>query len=495
MRNQVQLIAYADRLGGSLPGLARLLEGPLSGLFGGVHVLPFFLPYDGADAGFDPVDHLTVDPRLGSWEDLRRLGGSLDTRLDTIADLIVNHVSDRSAQFRDVVEDGDQSPCAGMFLTYDRVFPGGATEADLVRIIRPRPGLPFTPVVLGGRQRLAWTTFTSHQIDLDVHHPYARQYLSQVLRRLAGCGVAMVRLDAVGYAVKTPGSSCFMTPETAEFIADISAEARQLGLEVLAEVHGHHRYAVQAAAQVDRVYDFVLAPLILHAVLTGDSRPLCNWLIRRPVNSMTVLDTHDGVGMVDAGPGDGTPDNGLLSTAQIDALVARISRNSGGVARASTVRGGGVYQVSCTAYDAVGRDDQRYLLARLLQLFTPGIPQIYYVGLLAGRNEPALAARTGDAREINRRSYTEAEVGEALRQPVVRALTQLVRLRSMHPAFHGEFTLLDGAAGELIMAWGAGEARAELRTCLTDASYQLTFTADGATQTVTDMASDVVELM
>ncbi|MGH8965406.1 MAG: sucrose phosphorylase, partial [Actinomycetes bacterium] len=59
MRNQVQLIAYADRLGGSLPGLTRLLEGPLAGLFGGVHVLPFFDPYDGADAGFDPVDHLT----------------------------------------------------------------------------------------------------------------------------------------------------------------------------------------------------------------------------------------------------------------------------------------------------------------------------------------------------------------------------------------------------------------------------------------------------
>ena len=488
MRNQVQLIAYADRLGGSLPGLTRLLQGPLAGLFGGVHVLPFFHPYDGADAGFDPVDHLAVDPRLGSWEDMRRLGGSLDT----VADLIVNHVSDRSVQFRDLVEDGEQSPYAGMFLTYDRVFPSGATEADLVRVVRPRPGLPFTPVVLGGRQRLAWTTFTSHQIDLDVHHPLARQYLSGVLRRLAGCGVAMVRLDAVGYAVKTPGSSCFMTPETADFIVDIAAEARRLGLEVLAEVHGHHRYAVDAATRVDRVYDFVLAPLILHAVLTGEGRPLRDWLVRRPGNAVTVLDTHDGVGMVDAGPGRDTPDttaDGLLSTAQIDALVATISRNSGGVSRASIVRGGGVYQVSCTAYDAVGRDDRRYLLARLLQLFTPGIPQVYYVGLLAGCNEPELAARTGDAREINRRSYTESEVAEALQQPVVRALTRLIRFRTTHPAFGGEFTLLDRPAGELAMVWHAGDARAELWTCLADASYQLTFTTGGTTQTVTDMAT------
>ncbi|MHA6794303.1 sucrose phosphorylase [Pseudonocardia bannensis] len=483
MRNQVQLVAYADRLGGSLPGLARLLDGPLAGLFGGVHVLPFYLPYDGADAGFDPIDHLAVDPRLGGWEDVRRLAASRDV----VADLIVNHVSDRSVQFRDVVEHGEQSPYAGMFLTYDRVFPHGATEADLVRIVRPRPGLPFTPAVLGGRRRLAWTTFTSHQIDLDVHHPVARRYLSAVLRQLADCGIAMVRLDAVGYAVKTAGSACFMTPETVEFIVDIAAEARRLGLEVLAEVHAPHRYTVQAAGRVDRVYDFVLAPLILHAVFTGDSRPLRDWLTRRPGNSVTVLDTHDGIGMIDAGPGPDTADGGLLTATQLDSLVATISRNSGGTSRASTVRGGGggVYQVSCTAYDAVGRDDRRYLLARLLQLFTPGIPQIYYVGLLAGDNEPGLAGRTGDAREINRRSYTEAEVGEALRRPVVRALTRLIRLRTTHPAFGGEFTLLDTPAGELTMVWRAGRARARLRTSLADASYRLAFTADGAEQTIT----------
>ena len=197
MRNQVQLIAYADRLGGSLRGLGRLLDGPLAGLFGGVHVLPFFLPYDGADAGFDPVDHLAVDPRLGGWEDLAALGwsGTEGRSRDVVADLIVNHVSDRSAQFIDVVERGERSPYAGMFLTYDRVFPTGATEADLVRIVRPRPGLPFTPASLGGEQRLAWTTFTSSQIDLDVHHPAARRYLSEVLSRLAGCGVTMIRLE------------------------------------------------------------------------------------------------------------------------------------------------------------------------------------------------------------------------------------------------------------------------------------------------------------
>jgi sucrose phosphorylase len=478
MRNQVQLIAYADRLGGSLRGLGRLLDGPLAGLFGGVHVLPFYLPYDGADAGFDPVDHLTVDPRLGGWADLAALAwsGTEGRSRDVVADLIVNHVSDRSEQFRDVAERGDRSPYAGMFLTYDRVFPTGATEADLVRIVRPRPGLPFTPVTLGGSRRLAWTTFTSAQIDLDVHHPAARRYLSEVLARLAGCGVTMVRLDAVGYAVKTAGTSCFLTPETVDFVLDVAAEARTLGLRVLTEVHAHHRYSAQLAPHVDRVYDFAFAPLLLHALLTGDGAPLRDWLGRRPANAVTVLDTHDGIGLLDAGPGREAADAGLLSSAQLDALVAAISANSGGTSRASRVwtgRGGEVYQVSSTAYDALGGDDRRYLLARLLQLFVPGIPQVYYVGLLAGRNEPDLVGVGGDAREINRRRYTEAQVVAALRQPVVSALADLIRLRNTHPAFGGAFRLLPGPPGELGLAWAAEGARVELRVDFATASYRL----------------------
>jgi sucrose phosphorylase len=473
MRDQVQLIAYASRFGGSLPGLVRLLRGPLAGLFGGVHVLPFFLPYDGADAGFDPVDHLAVDPRLGGWGDVRELG----TQLDVIADLIVNHVSDRSAPFRDAVARGVESPHTGIFLSFARVFPTGATESDLLRIVRPRPGLPFTPVVLGGRRTLAWTTFTSHQIDLDVHHPAARRYLSAVLWRLADAGVAMVRLDAVGYAVKTAGTSCFLTPDTYAFIRDLTAEAQTLGLEVLAEVHAPHGYADNTAAHVDRVYDFALGPVVLHAVLVGDGRPLRDWLVHRPANTVTVLDTHDGLAMIDAAAGPAGSD-GLLSPPQLEALVETISRNSGGAGRASTMHGGegGIYQVSCTAYDAVGRDDRRYVLARLLQLFTPGIPQIYYVGLLAGANTPALATHTGDPREINRRSYTEAEVEEALRRPVVQELTRLIRLRNTHPAFHGRFALLDAPDGELAMQWRADGARAGLHADLREASYRLDLT-------------------
>jgi sucrose phosphorylase len=161
MKNQVQLITYVDRLGGGgLRELRQLLAGPLHGLFGGVHLLPFFHRIDGADAGFDPIDHTRVDDRLGSWADVRQLAEDVDV----MADVIVNHMSTESPQFQDWLARGDDSPHAGLFLTFDRVFPQGATEQDLLAVYRPRPGLPFTTLQLAdGQRKILWTTFTPQQ--------------------------------------------------------------------------------------------------------------------------------------------------------------------------------------------------------------------------------------------------------------------------------------------------------------------------------------------
>ena len=160
LRNGTQLIAYADRFGGDgLATLQGLLTGPLEG-----HVLPFFTPYDGADAGFDPADHRMVDPRLGDWSAIE----AISRTHDVTADLIVNHISIESPQFVDFVAKGDSSRYAGMFLQVDDVFPDGITGEALERIYRPRLAKPFTEVALSdGSTRLMWTTFSSEQIDLD----------------------------------------------------------------------------------------------------------------------------------------------------------------------------------------------------------------------------------------------------------------------------------------------------------------------------------------
>ena len=491
MRNEVQLITYVDRLGGTLSGLRELLEGPLAGLFGGVHLLPFFDPIDGADAGFDPIDHREVDGRLGTWEDVERLGEVAPL----MADLIVNHVSADSGEFRDFLAKGAASPHAGLFLTLDRVFPDGATEGDLTRLYRPRPGLPLTPFQLDDRsRRIVWTTFTSRQVDIDVRDPATVAYLDAILDRFATHGIRMVRLDAVGYAVKTPGTSCFMTADTFAFIGELAARAHDRDIQVLVEVHSHWQKQVEIAARVDWVYDFALPPLVLHGLYTGNAERIRRWLEIRPHNAVTVLDTHDGIGVIDVGP-DTTDVHhlGLLSAEEIDDLVEGIHEASHGASRLATGAAASnvdLYQVNCTYYDAVGADPDAYLLARLLQVFAPGVPQIYYVGLLAGHNDVELLHRSGIGRDINRRHYTRGEIDAALQRPVVRRLLDVLRLRNSHPAFDGEWELVDRGHGEGVIEqrWRADGEQVTLVTDLRRRAYELTATLDGRTRTVTDIA-------
>jgi sucrose phosphorylase len=461
LKNRVQLITYIDRLANNVQGLRRLLNGALSGLFGGVHLLPFFHPIDGADTGFDPIDHTEVDSRLGSWDDVRALGQDVEL----VADLIVNHISSNSPQFKDFSRNGASSCFAGLFLTYEGVFPSGAREADLLRIYRPRPGLPFTNATLQcGEKHLLWTTFTSQQIDIDVKHPEGLAYLKSILGRFREAGVRMIRLDAVGYAIKKPGTSCFMIPETFEFIVELTSQAHALAMEVLVEIHTYYVQQIQIAQQVDWVYDFALPPLVLHSLFARNAEALGRWLSVRPQNCVTVLDTHDGIGVIDVGAGtDGAP--GLLSPPEIDRLVETMherSQGQSGMATGAAANNLDLYQVNCTFYDALGRDDNEYLIARAIQFFVPGIPQVYYVGLLGGTNDMDLLARTRVGRDINRHYYTASEIETSLRKPVVRRLIDLMRLRNSHPAFAGRARVETPTAQQLSISWSEADHWAKL---------------------------------
>jgi len=477
MKNQVQLITYVDRLsGGGFGELNRLLKGSLDGLFGGVHLLPFFTPIDGADAGFDPIDHTQVDARLGTWEDVRALGGTVEL----VADLIVNHVSSLSPQFLDFSEKGSASRYAGMFLTFDRVFPQGARESDLLGLYRPRPTLPFSPVTLAsGERKIMWTTFNPEQVDMDVRHPQAEAYLDSILRKFQAAGIKMVRLDAVGYAIKKPGTGCFMIPETFDFISELTSKAHALGIEVLVEVHGHYLKQIEVARHVDWVYDFALPPLVLHALFSRDPRALARWLSVSPRNAVTVLDTHDGIGVIDVGADVGGHP-GLLSPAEIDNLVETIHQRSQGQSRQATgaaARNLDLYQVNCTFLDALAGRESEYLIARALQFFAPGIPQVYYVGLLGGANDMELLARTGVGRDINRHYYTAAEIEGALRQPWVQKQIELIRLRNTHPAFAGEFEVEVPAETQIQLHWRLQEHWVKLHADLSVPSASITGTS------------------
>ncbi len=452
MKNKVQLITYVDRIGcENIEELNSLLKNELKGLFGAVHILPFFYPIDGEDAGFDPIDHTKIDPRIGSWNDLKKLS----SEVDIMADLIVNHISAKSPQFLDYIKNGGKSEFAPLFLNFKSVFPNGAKEEDLLNIYRPRPGFPFTKIKFDdGSEKLIWTTFTSNQIDIDVNDKKATEYLDQILDIFQDAGVTMIRLDAAGYALKKQGSSCFMIDETFDFIEKLTKKAKNKRIEVLVEIHSYYKTQIQIAKKVDYVYDFALPVLVLDTLFNKDASNLKKWLKIRPQNCVTVLDTHDGIGIVDVASEDGN--EGLINDSRLDKIVNQIHENCNQESRKSTGSAASnldLYQVNCTFFDALKRNHKEYLIARAIQFFIPGIPQVYYVGLFAGENDMDLLEKTKVGRDINRHYFSYKEITEKLKDSNIQKINDLMILRNSHMAFKGKFKLIETTENILHINW------------------------------------------
>ena len=469
------ILVYAERVGGNLGEIEKLLKGPLSD-FDGIHVLPFFHPYDGDDAGFDPIDHTIVDPRLGDWSDFKRISSTHELT----ADLIVNHASWLSPEFKDWQEKGPASKYDGMFLTFDVVFPNGGTEQGITSFYRPRPGMPFTAYEVAGKRRLVWTTFMPSQVDIDIKHKAGQDYLVRVLEALKSGGVKVVRLDAVGYAVKTPGTDSFMTKETLDFVREISELIHSYDMRVLVEVHAHYTQQLDIAPLVDLIYDFQTAPLLLHSLFTGTVDRLANWFEIRPDNCLNVLDTHDGYGVIDGGPIGDKP--GIITQEEMAHIFKVAEKNTDGHSAIASVVPQWFtlpHQINATLPNIV-KNDIGYIIMRAVQFFLPGEPQVYYVGLFNGMDDRDLFARTGQGRDTNRHNYTPAEIEIALQQPVTQAIIALARVRK-HQAFNGQFSWETTGDDSMKLEWTNGEHQLTLSFQTTVGAPKFSITAKDAT--------------
>jgi sucrose phosphorylase len=294
------------------------------------------------------------------------------------------------------------------------------------------------------------------------------------LTLLASRGVRIVRLDAVGYVVKKPGTSCFMVePEIWEVLDWLTGVADGLGLTLLPEVHDVYATHAKLAARGYWTYDFVLPGLLLVGFETNDLSRLATHLSRSPERQFTTLDCHDGVPV--------RPDlDGLLDRAEMLRLADVVVARGGNVNRIlsdSHADGLDVHQLNCTYYSALGEDDDRYVAARAIQLFARGIPQVYYVGLLAGTNDHAAVRMTGDGRAVNRRDYAPAEIAASLERPVVTRVLDLVRLRATHPAFHGRLTVSTPERDAIRMTWTSGPESCRLDVDLATGRTEIDGTA------------------
>ena len=459
-----QLLTYPDSLGGNLASLSGLLTGPLAGLFHGVHILPPFP--SSADRGFAPITYDQVDPRFGTWGDIEDIARDHDVLLD----VMINHISRQSAEFRDFQRRGRRSPHADLFITLDKIWPDGDPPAkDLARIFLRKPDSPFSTITVEatGEVERVWTSFGtaewSEQVDLDITATSTRALITGWLRLIASHHVRIVRLDAVGYVAKKRGTKCFMVePEIYLFLDWITGVADTLGLTLLPEVHDHYRTHERLSAHGFWTYDFVLPGLVLHAFYTGEARRLAEHLARSPRRQFTTLDSHDGIPVL--------PDlEGILEPEELRNLATRTTARGGNVNRILSPADPDdldIHQLNCTYYSALDGDDDRYLAARAVQLFAPGVPQLYYVGVLAGVNDVAAVDRTGEGRAVNRHDYALDEVEVALNQPVVRRLLELVRLRNSHPAFDGDLHVGHDGDSKLHLRWEQDSASCSLRVDL-----------------------------
>lgn len=475
--NKIMLITYPDSLGGNLTSLEYVMDRYFAGAVEGIHILPFY-PASG-DRGFAVVEYDRVDPSWGTWDDIDRLA----KRYTLAADFMVNHISTRSREFQDYLEKGDASEYADMFIRWDRFWPQGEpTAQDLDRLYRRRPGGgPYRVYQRrDGSQVKLWSTFFEEQVDINPFSQATQNYFRKNLGLIAK-HVPLIRFDAFAYASKRAGTSCFFVePEIWDVLNIAMKPVEAAGGQMLAEIHEHYRYQLKMAQHGYWVYDFALPMLILHALISGQSDRLIHWLKICPRKQFTTLDTHDGVGVVDVAD--------LLDEEQIDQVVEEVERRTAEARKylkhgSMVQKAGGKavrYQLAGTFYSIMQEDDPSYLLARAVQYFAPGIPQVYYVGLLAGKNDIAFVKNGGEGRGLNRHNYTLEEIDREVNRPVVKKLLKLSHFRNTHPAFSGEISVDDGGQdGCLHIVRSAGQEKAELFVNFPQAEFRIVYSENG----------------
>ena len=427
IKNEAMLITYSDSLGKNMKDLKFVLETYFKKSIGGVHLLPFF-PSTG-DRGFAPSDYTTVDPDLGSWEDVDALG----EQYYLMFDFMINHISRESKFFQDFKKNHENSPYKDMFIRVHEFFPPGRpTQEDIDLIYKRKDKAPFQTVHFeDGTTEEVWNTFGEEQIDLDVKKEIVKEFIRETIKDMASHGCSLIRLDAFAYAVKKLDTNdFFVEPEIWDLLDEVRAEAAKYQVELLPEIHEHYSIQMKIADHDYFVYDFALPMVVLYSLYSGKSNRLANWLKMSPMKQFTTLDTHDGIGVVDA--------RDLLTDEELDYTseqLYKVGANVKKVYSSEKYNNLDIYQINSTYYSALGNDDASYLLSRIVQCFAPGIPQIYYVGLLAGENDIELLEATKEGRNINRHYYTLEEIEKEVERPVVKQLLSLLRFRNTSKAF------------------------------------------------------------
>lgn len=482
MKNKVMLITYADSLGKNLNELRDVLDNELKEVVAGIHILPFY-PSSG-DRGFAPIDYREVDKQFGSWKEIETIAASHDLMVD----FMVNHISKQSSFFRDFLEKKEDSQYKDLFIRYSKFWPNGyPSPKDVDLIYKRKPRAPYVDVIFSDQSTdKVWCTFDEEQIDLDVTTEVTKKFIKETLEFLAMKGAKSIRLDAFAYANKKIGTNCFFVePEIWELLDYCQKILIERDVEVLPEIHEHYSIQHKIAEHDYYVYDFALPMLVLHALYSGKNERLLHWLEICPRKQFTTLDTHDGIGVVDV--------KDLLTDQEIEETREALYTQGANVKKIYSTEAYNnldIYQINCTYYSALGNSDAAYLLARAIQCFAPGIPQIYYVGLLAGENDITLLEATKEGRNINRHYYEREEIRQETQRPVVKKLFDILRFRNKSEAFNGEIKVVAINESLFEIKWINDQIKATLTANLKEKQFTITENQENQTTFYFDSQED-----
>jgi sucrose phosphorylase len=571
----VMFNAYPDSIGRNLADTVGLLSRPdFKDVFSLFYILPTVFHSD-LDRGFSVIDY-DLNEELVTRRDLEALDA---LGIGFKFDLVLNHLSVNSPQFRDLLERGEQSEYRDFFIDWNGFWDShGEPGPDEYVIPKPehldklfmrKPGLPILMVRFpDGSERPYWNTFYHEisypeitaeslleevgrerltpadaeqialvvntalqqidplmvgvmssaekigrvdlgdhahlkdeivgyverqrqylgQMDLNARSPKVWEFYDETLGKLRGHGGRLIRLDAFAYLHKLPGESNFFNkPGTWDYLARIRELADKHGLVLLPEIHSQYGNGLheEVAGEGYAVYDFFFPGLVIHALEQGTNRNLLRWireLLEKGIRTVNMLGCHDGIPILDLkGKPDGEESQGgLISDEEIDSVVDIVMERGGRVKNLYGPDGKKIayYQVNATFFSALGEDERKLLLARAIQMFMPGIPQVWYLDLFAGRNDYAATDHAGTAghKEINRTTLSTNDVKAGLERKIVQDQLALMRLRNTSPAFQGKLSIESTEEHRLRLTWKHGECVATLDADLKSHGFQIAYT-------------------
>ncbi len=414
----------------------------MKGVVNGVHILPFF-PFT-SDDGFAVTDYRKVNPELGDWADIRRIGGAFHL----MSDMVLNHVSSQSPWFNAYRQ--GQAP-------FDRFFYEASPEDDLSAVVRPRTTPLLQEMATSSGAKHVWCTFSHDQVDLNFENPEVLLEILRIIRLHIDQGVRIVRLDAVAFIWKQVGTSSIHLAEThaivqlLRLLADYATETVVLLTETnVPRAENLSYFGNRNEAHV--VYNFPLPPLILHALMAGSARYLLKWARAMPPAPLgcaylNFTASHDGIGM--------RPAEGVLPQGEIDQMIDCV-RAGGGLVSMRSLPGGGEapYEVNCTYFDALSRTFEggegskveRFICAQTIPMGLEGIPAFYIHAMLATANDHEAVERRGMNRAINRHRWdypqlkTRLSDAQSDQSRVLMALSERLKIRAKQAAFHPNAT-------------------------------------------------------